>query len=182
MKRLYNKENDMDIVEKQKQEIEILNLALQDAALALYEYGMKEYYDDSESLRKSLLESAKTTYEGLEGNDFTGFTGKLKCFVINGQHILLTNEIENINMECDTINASVDYKTNSINFEIKVTPVLDSHRQKCEIATLIEFFKSILEKINREDPCRENYIVITKLEEAVMWLNKRHSYILEYNA
>lgn len=168
----------MDIIEKQKQEIEILNLALDDAALALYEYGIKEYYDDPESLRKSLLESAKIRYEAPEDNDLIGND----CFVINGQHVLLTNEIENINIECGTINASVDYKTNSINFEITAIPILDSHRQKCEIATLVKFFKSILEKINQEDPCRENSIVITKLEEAIMWLNKRHSYILEYNA
>ena len=43
----------------------------------------------------------------------------------------------------------------------------------CQVDTVIETAKLILEGLNKNFPCRENSIAITKLDEAVMWLKKR---------
>ena len=43
----------------------------------------------------------------------------------------------------------------------------------CQVDEIIEFTKKLIEELNMEFPCRENSIAITKLEEALMWLNKR---------
>ena len=38
---------------------------------------------------------------------------------------------------------------------------------------MIEAAKIIIEKLNQKFPCRENSVAITKLDEALMWLDKR---------
>ena len=43
----------------------------------------------------------------------------------------------------------------------------------CQVDEIIEFTKEFIEGLNSEFPCRENSLAITKLEEALMWLNKR---------
>jgi hypothetical protein len=40
---------------------------------------------------------------------------------------------------------------------------------------MIEAVKLIIEGLNKESPCRENSIVITKLDEALLWLGKTKS-------
>ena len=43
----------------------------------------------------------------------------------------------------------------------------------CQIDEIIEFAKKFIEELNMEFFCKENKIAIIKLEEALMWLNKR---------
>jgi hypothetical protein len=43
----------------------------------------------------------------------------------------------------------------------------------CQLDTIIEAAKMILEGLNKNFPCRENAVAITKLDEALMWLEKR---------
>lgn len=43
----------------------------------------------------------------------------------------------------------------------------------CQVDTVIEAAKLMLDRLNSKFPCRENAIAITKLDEALMWLNER---------
>ena len=62
---------------------------------------------------------------------------------------------------------------NSIAFTLQNGPVKEVGVNGCQVVTVIETAKLILEGLNKNFPCRENSIAITKLDEAVMWLKKR---------
>lgn len=62
---------------------------------------------------------------------------------------------------------------NSIAFTLQNGPVKEVGINGCQVDTVIETAKLILEGLNKNFPCRENSIAITKLDEAVMWLKKR---------
>lgn len=74
-----------------------------------------------------------------------------------------TNYIE-INDEC-----------NAITFKIQNGPVLEAGLNGCQIDTMIEVAKIMLEGLNSQSPCRENSSAITKLDEALMWLERRRT-------
>lgn len=62
---------------------------------------------------------------------------------------------------------------NSISFTLQKGPVKEVGVNGCQVDTIVEAAKVLIEGLNKEFPCRENSIAITKLEEAMMWLNKR---------
>ena len=62
---------------------------------------------------------------------------------------------------------------NSLSFTLQNGPVGTHGINGCQVDTIIEAAKLILEGINKKFPCRENSIAITKLDEALMWLMKR---------
>lgn len=62
---------------------------------------------------------------------------------------------------------------NSIAFTIQNGPTRKKGVNGCQVNALIDAAKHMLEGLNKKFPCRENSIVITKLEEALMWLDKR---------
>lgn len=62
---------------------------------------------------------------------------------------------------------------NSLSFTIQDGPVSEKGVNGCQVDTLIESAKIILESFNKELSCRENSIAITKLDEALLWLKKR---------
>lgn len=62
---------------------------------------------------------------------------------------------------------------NSITFNIQNGPIKEVGVNGCQVETLIEAAKLIIDGLNKQFPCRENSIVITKLEEAILWLQKR---------
>ena len=62
---------------------------------------------------------------------------------------------------------------NSISCTIQNGPVKDNGVTGCQVDTLIEAAKLIIEGLNKQFPCRENSIVATKLDEALLWLGKR---------
>lgn len=62
---------------------------------------------------------------------------------------------------------------NSIAFTIQNGPVKEKGVNGCQVDTLIETAKVMLEGLNKNFPCRENSVAITKLDEALMWLEKR---------
>jgi hypothetical protein len=64
---------------------------------------------------------------------------------------------------------------NSISFTIQKGPIKEVGVNGCQVDTMIEAAKLIIEGLNKESPCRENSIVITKLDEALLWLGKRKS-------
>jgi hypothetical protein len=62
---------------------------------------------------------------------------------------------------------------NSLSFTIQNGTVKENGVNGCQVDTIIESAKTILEGLNAKLPCRENAIAITKLDEALMWLEKR---------
>ncbi len=67
----------------------------------------------------------------------------------------------------------IDYDVNMISFRLQNGPCKEFGVNGCQVDTLIETAKIILEKFNIKYPCKENSCAITKLEEAINWLNAR---------
>ncbi len=67
----------------------------------------------------------------------------------------------------------VRHDVNSLSFNIQNGPVKENGVNGCQVDTIIEAAKVILEGLNKEFPCRENATAITKLDEALLWLLKR---------
>lgn len=65
---------------------------------------------------------------------------------------------------------------NSVAFTIQNGPIKEKGLNGCQIDTMIETAKLMLEGLNKNFPCRENSSAITKLDEALMWLIKRRLY------
>ena len=62
---------------------------------------------------------------------------------------------------------------NSLSFTLQNGPIKEVGKNGCQIDSIIASAKTILESFNKENPCRENSMAITKLDEALMWLEKR---------
>lgn len=62
---------------------------------------------------------------------------------------------------------------NSLSFTIQNGPVKEHGINGCQVDTVIEVAKLIIEGLNKNFPCRENAMAITKLDEALLWLMKR---------
>lgn len=69
----------------------------------------------------------------------------------------------------------VDHDVNMISFRIQNGPIKEVGVNGCQVDTMIEAAKMIIEVLNKNFPCRENAMVITKLDEALMWSMKRKS-------
>lgn len=69
----------------------------------------------------------------------------------------------------------VRHDVNSISFTIQNGPVKENGVNGCQVDTIIETARIMIEGLNKKFPCRENSIAITKLDEALMWLDKRKS-------
>lgn len=64
-------------------------------------------------------------------------------------------------------------EANQISFQIQNGPVKEFGINGCQVDTIIEAAKLIVEGLNKNFPCRENACAITKLDEALMWLRER---------
>lgn len=67
----------------------------------------------------------------------------------------------------------VRHDVNSISFTIQNGPIKDVGVNGCQIDEMIQAAKLIIEGLNKNIPCRENSMAITKLDECLMWLKKR---------
>lgn len=67
----------------------------------------------------------------------------------------------------------VRHDVNSISFTIQNGPVKENGVNGCQVNEIVAAAKSIIEGLNAKFPCRENAVAITKLDEALMWLEKR---------
>lgn len=67
----------------------------------------------------------------------------------------------------------VRHDVNSLSFTLQNGPVKEKGVNGCQVDTIIAAAKTILEGLNRQYPCRENSLAITKLEEALHWLEHR---------
>lgn len=68
---------------------------------------------------------------------------------------------------------TVDHTTNTISVKIQNGPIKEAGVNGAQIDTLIELGKAIIDGLNTKFPCRENSMAITKLDESLMWLDKR---------
>lgn len=62
---------------------------------------------------------------------------------------------------------------NSLSFTLQNGPVKEAGVNGCQVDTIIEAAKLMLEGLNKKFPCRENACAITKLDEALHWLEHR---------
>jgi hypothetical protein len=61
----------------------------------------------------------------------------------------------------------------SVTFTIQSGPIKEFGVNGCQIDEVIAWAKEKIEGFNAAFPCRENSLVITKLEEALMWSMQR---------
>lgn len=67
----------------------------------------------------------------------------------------------------------VRHDVNSISFTIQNGPIKEVGVNGCQVDEMIHTTKLIIEGLNKNFPCRENSMAITKLDECLMWLKKR---------
>lgn len=66
----------------------------------------------------------------------------------------------------------IDHKVDMVSFKMMTRPASDGGKG-CQFTDLIEVALHQLKYFNTKFPCRENSIAITKLEEALMWQERR---------
>lgn len=62
---------------------------------------------------------------------------------------------------------------NSISFTLQGGPIKENGKNGCQLTDMIAVAKHMIEQLNKQFPCRENAMTITKLDEALMWQQKR---------
>ena len=62
---------------------------------------------------------------------------------------------------------------NSISFTLQKGPIKEKGVNGCQVESLIEAARAIIVGLNTKFPCRENALAITKLEEALHWIEAR---------
>jgi hypothetical protein len=67
----------------------------------------------------------------------------------------------------------VRHDVNSLSFTIQNGPIKENGVNGCQVDTVIAAAKVMLEGLNKQFPCRENACAITKLDEALHWLQAR---------
>jgi len=68
----------------------------------------------------------------------------------------------------------VDFEgVNKIAFTIQSGPVKEVGVNGCQVDWLLIIVRHLIGKFNKEFPCRENSVALTKIDEALMWLDKR---------
>lgn len=109
---------------------------------------------------------------------------------VGGFRVVIMDEIRDQFPEKFNDSGSMDYKwfekdirpfnfiyvrndMNSLSFTIQNGPIKDHGVNGCQVDTVIEAAKLIIEGLNKKLPCRENSLAITKLDEALLWLGKR---------
>lgn len=67
----------------------------------------------------------------------------------------------------------VRHDVNSISFTIQNGPVKENGVNGCQVDTLVHAAAHMIRELNKKYPCRENSLAVTKLEEALHWLEAR---------
>jgi hypothetical protein len=61
----------------------------------------------------------------------------------------------------------------TVSFQIQSGPIKEFGENGCQIDDVIAWAKEKIEGFNKAFPCRENSVIITKLDEALLWSMKR---------
>lgn len=64
---------------------------------------------------------------------------------------------------------------NSITFNLQNGPIDEVGVNGCQVDTMIEAAKMIIEKLNEKFPCIENQHALCRIDEVLFWLCKRKS-------
>ena len=64
-------------------------------------------------------------------------------------------------------------QTSSVKFTIQSGPIKEFGVNGCQIDDVIAWAKGKIEEFNKAFPCRENALIVTKLDEALLWSMKR---------
>lgn len=67
----------------------------------------------------------------------------------------------------------VRHDVNSISFTLQNGPIKESGVNGCQVDEMIAAARTILDGLNKNLPCRETSLAITKLDEAIHWLDAR---------
>ena len=81
-------------------------------------------------------------------------------------------EVSSLGIEFNN-HIKIDHDLNIISFRIQNGPIREVGVNGCSIDCLIEAAKMIIEGLNKKFPCQENYNAISRLEDVLMWLEKR---------
>lgn len=73
-------------------------------------------------------------------------------------------------VDCDI---HVYHDEGKIMFQVQRGPIKEVGQNGCQVDALIHVARHIIAGLNKKFPCRENSCAITKLDEAIMWLDKR---------
>lgn len=109
---------------------------------------------------------------------------------INGEKVVVMDELREKHPEKFNESGSMDYNwfeseirphnfiyvrhdKNSLAFTIQNGPIKEVGKNGCQVEDVIAVAKHIIEELNKKFPCRENSMVITKLDEAILWSKKR---------
>ena len=109
---------------------------------------------------------------------------------INGEKIIVMDDLREKYPEKFNESGSMDYQwfeenirpnnfiyvrndKNSLSFTIQNGPIKEVGKNGCQVEDIIAAAKTIIEGLNKKFPCRENAMVITKLDEAILWSKKR---------
>jgi len=109
---------------------------------------------------------------------------------INGKQIVIMDELRDKHPERFTETGAMDHKwfeetirpnafiyvrhdKNSLSFTLQNGPIKEAGLNGCQVVDVIAVAKHIIEQLNAKFPCRENAMTITKLDEALMWQEKR---------
>ena len=133
------------------------------------------------------LVSVKTYTERIESMALEAIKG---VETIGGYDVVVMDELREKYPEKFNESGAMDYKwfekeirptnhiyvrhdVNSLSFTIQNGPIKENGVNGCQVDTIIEAAKVIIEGLNTKFPCRENAMVITKLDEALLWSMKR---------
>jgi hypothetical protein len=64
-------------------------------------------------------------------------------------------------------------QTSTVTFTIQSGPIKEFGVNGCQIDDVIRWAKEKIEGFNAAFPCRENALIVTKLDEALLWSLKR---------
>lgn len=64
-------------------------------------------------------------------------------------------------------------QTSTVTFTVQSGPIKEFGVNGCQIDDVIAWAKSKIEQFNAEFPCRENSLIVTKLDEALLWSMQR---------
>lgn len=67
----------------------------------------------------------------------------------------------------------VRHDKNSLAFTLQNGPIKEVGVNGCQVEDIVAVAKKIVEELNAKFPCRENSMMITKLDEALMWSRER---------
>ena len=68
---------------------------------------------------------------------------------------------------------NISKEDNTISFKIQEGPIKEVGVNGCQVDDMIQVSRTIIESLNQNYSCRENSLVMTKLDEALLWLSAR---------